>query len=230
LLLPFAIGAMVSGASLPRGLAFAGLIMLVVLFWTVVILLVARRASLSSVNAASLAAIWFALTLVAPAAANLAINAAVAVPDGAALARENREDVHAGWDRPKAATMQRFLALYPELAAHGDVPPTFSWKWYYAFQHLGDLHVAAESQAYRDGIARRAELARAVGWLLPPAGLAQAMAAMAGTDVTAQLAYQQRIRAYHTRLRAYYYGFLFSEKPFGPDDLEAMPRFDPDRG
>jgi ABC-2 type transport system permease protein len=53
---------------------------------------------------------------------------------------------------------------------------------------------------------------------------------MAGTDVTAQLAYQQRIRAYHTRLRAYYYGFLFSEKPFGPDDLEAMPRFDPDRG
>jgi ABC-2 type transport system permease protein len=230
LLLPFAIGAMVSGASLPRGLAFAGLIMLVVLFWTVVILLVARRASLSSVNAASLAAIWFALTLVAPAAANLAINAAVAVPDGAALARENREDVHAGWDRPKAATMQRFLALYPELAAHGDVPSTFSWKWYYAFQHLGDLHVAAESRAYRDGIARRAELARAIGWLLPPAGLAQAMAAMAGTDVTAQLAYQQRIRAYHTRLRAYYYGFLFSEKPFGPDDLEAMPRFDPDRG
>jgi ABC-2 type transport system permease protein len=230
LLVPFAIGAMVSGTNLPRGLAFAGLIMLVVAFWTVVILLVARRGFLSSVNAALLAAIWFALTLVAPAAANLAINAAVTVPDGAALARENREDVHAGWDRPKAATMQRFLALYPDLAAHGDVPPTFSWKWYYAFQHLGDLHVAAESQAYRDGIARRAELAHAVGWLLPPAGISQAMAALAGTDVTAQLAYQQRIRAYHTRLRAYYYGFLFSDKPFGPDDLEAVPRFDPDNG
>jgi ABC-2 type transport system permease protein len=227
LLAPFAIGALMSGTSLARGLAFAGLIMLVVAFWTVVILVVARRGLLSSVNAASLAALWFALTLVAPAAANLAINAAVSVPDGAALARENREDVHAGWDRPKAATMQRFLALYPQLAAHGDVPPTFSWKWYFAFQHLGDLHVAAESQAYRDGIARRAELARAVGWLLPPAGVAEAMAALAGTDVTAQLAYQQRIRAYHTRLRAYFYGFLFSEKPFGPDDLEAVPRFDP---
>jgi ABC-2 type transport system permease protein len=230
LLVPFAIGALVSGTSLPRGLAFAGLIILVVVFWTVVILVVARRGTLSSVNAALLAAIWFALTLVAPAAANLAINAAIAVPDGAALARENREDVHAGWDRPKAMTMQRFLALYPDLAAHGDVPPTFSWKWYYAFQHLGDLHVAADSQAYRDGIARRAELAHAVGWLLPPAGLAQAMAALAGTDVTAQLAYQQRIRAYHTRLRAYFYGFLFSEKPFGPDDLETVPRFDPDNG
>ena len=230
LLIPFAVGAVVAGATLPRGLAFAGLITLVNAFWTVLILMVARRGALSSVNAATLAAIWFALTLVAPAAANLAINAAVAVPDGAALARENREDVHAGWDRPKAATMQRFLALYPALAPHGDVPPTFTWKWYYAFQHLGDLHVAAESQAYRNGIARRTDLARTVGWLLPPAGVAQAMAALAGTDVTAQLAYQQRIRIFHTRLREYFYGFLFSEKDFDPDDMEAVPRFDPDNG
>ena len=226
-LLPFLVGALIAGTSVARGLAFAGLITLVVGFWTIVILALARRGTLSSVNAATLAAIWFALTLVAPAAANLAINAAVVVPDGAALARENREDVHAGWDRPKAATMQRFLAVYPDLAPHGDVPPTFSWKWYYAFQHLGDLHVAAQSQAYRDGIARRADLARAAGWLLPPAGLAQAMAAMAGTDVTAQLEYQARIRAYHALLRSYFYSFLFGDKPFTPSDLDAVPRFDP---
>ena len=227
LLLPFVIGALIAGTNLPRGLAFAGLITLVVAFWTIVILLVARRSSLSSVNAATLAAAWFALTLVAPAAANLAINAAVTVPDGAALARENREDVHAGWDRPKAATMQRFLAIYPDLAADGDVPQTFSWKWYYAFQHLGDLHVAEQSQTYRGGIARRAELARAAGLLLPPVGLAQAMAGLAGTDVTAQLAYQARIRAYHAQLRSYFYAFLFGDKPFTPNDLDAVPRFDP---
>jgi ABC-2 type transport system permease protein len=229
LLLPFAVGAAITGTTLPRALAFAGLITLVVAFWTLVILLVARRGSLSAVNAAALAASWFALTLVAPAAANLAINAAVPVPDGAALARENREEVHAGWDRPRDATMQRFLALYPEHAAGSALPPTFHWKWYFAFQHLGDLHVAAESKAYRDGIARRAELARAVGWVLPPAGLAQAMATLAGTDVTAQLAYQDRIRAYHARLRQHFYGYLFSDKAFTPADLEAVPRFDPDQ-
>jgi ABC-2 type transport system permease protein len=228
LLLPFAVGAVITGTTLPRALAFAGLITLVVAFWTLVILLVARRGSLSAVNAATLAAAWFGLTLVAPAAANLAINAAVTVPDGAALARENREEVHAGWDRPRDATMQKFLALYPEHAAGSALPPTFHWKWYFAFQHLGDLHVADESKAYRDGIARRAELACAVGWVLPPAGLAQAMAALAGTDVTAQLAYQARIRAYHARLRQHFYGYLFSDKAFTPDDLEAVPRFDPD--
>ncbi|KAB7643645.1 ABC transporter permease [Polymorphobacter fuscus] len=227
LLLPFAIGAAVAGTDPQRALAFAGLIALVCLFWTAVALLVARRGRTSAVNAASLAAIWFALTLVAPAAANLAINAAVAMPDGAALARENREDVHAGWDRPREATMQQFLALYPQHAAGSALPPTFHWKWYFAFQHLGDLHVAETSDAYRSGIARRAELARTTGWLLPPAGLAQAMAALAGTDVAAQLAYQQRIRAYHTRLREFYYDYLFSEKPFGAADLARVPHFDP---
>jgi ABC-2 type transport system permease protein len=227
LLLPFAVGAALAGTAPLRALGFAGLILLVVLLWTAISLVVARRGGRSAVHAASLAAIWFVLTLVAPAGANLAINAAVPVPDGAALARENREHVHAGWDRPKDGTMRDFLKLYPQLAPGAAIPPTFSWKWYFAFQHLGDLHVADESRAYRDGIERRATLARQTGWLLPPAGIAQAMTALARTDVAAQLDYQMRIRAYHQRLREFYYDYLFSEKPFGPDDLRRVPRFDP---
>jgi ABC-2 type transport system permease protein len=227
LLLPFVVGAALAGTAPLRALGFAGLILLVVLLWTAIILVVARRGGRSAVHAASLAAIWFALTLVAPAGANLAINAAVPVPDGAALARENREHVHAGWDRPKDGTMRDFLKLYPQLAPGAAIPPTFSWKWYFAFQHLGDLHVADESRDYREGIERRATLARRTGWLLPPAGIAQAMTALARTDVAAQLDYQMRIRAYHQRLREFYYDYLFSEKPFGPDDLRRVPRFDP---
>jgi len=227
LLLPFAIGAAIAGTSFPRALSFAGLIVLVCLFWTGIVLLVAGRGVRSAVNAAALAAIWFALTLVAPAGANLAINAAVPVPDGAALARENREYVHAGWDRPRDQTMRDFLKVYPQHEPGSAIPPTFHWKWYFAFQHLGDLHVAAESRAYRAGIARRAEMASLAGWLLPPAGLAQAMSALAGTDVTAQLDYQMRIRAYHRRLREFYYDYLFSENPFGPEELARVPRYDP---
>lgn len=227
LLLPFFAGAIIAGTLPLRALGFAGLIVLVVLLWTAIVLLVARRGGRSAVHAASLAAIWFALTLVAPAGANLAINAAVAVPDGAALARENREHVHAGWDRPRDQTMRDFLKLYPRYASGAAIPPTFHWKWYFAFQHLGDRHVAQQSQAYREGIARRADLARLAGWLLPPAGLAQAMTQLARTDVAAQLDYQMRIRAYHQRLREFYYDYLFSEKPFGPEELQRVPRFDP---
>ncbi len=227
LLLPFFAGAIIAGTAPLRALGFAGLIVLVALLWTAIILLVARRGGRSAVHAASLAAIWFALTLVAPAGANLAINAAVAVPDGAALARENREYVHAGWDQPRDQTMRDFLKLYPRYASGAAIPPTFHWKWYFAFQHLGDRHVAQQSQAYREGIERRADLAKLAGWLLPPAGLAQAMTQLAGTDVAAQLDYQMRIRAYHQRLREFYYDYLFSEKPFGPEELQRVPRFDP---
>lgn len=229
LLIPFAVGTLLEGTDPLRGLGFAGLIFLVCLFWTGAILLVVRRSAGSAVNAASLAAAWFALTLVAPAAANRVINVTAPVPDGAALARENRENVHGAWDRPREDTMEQFLALYPQYRSDSALPPTFHWKWYFAFQHLGDVHVADESQAYRDGIMRRAELAQTTGWLLPPAGLAQAMAGMAKTDVTAQLGYQLRIRAYHTQLREFYYDYFFKEKPFGPDDLARVPRFDPDR-
>jgi ABC-2 type transport system permease protein len=51
------------------------------------------------------------------------------------------------------------------------------------------------------------------------------MAAMAGTDVMAQLAYQQRIRAYHRALREFYYGYLFNDKPFGAAGLALAPRW-----
>jgi ABC-2 type transport system permease protein len=70
-------------------------------------------------------------------------------------------------------------------------------------------------------------MAGLAGWLLPPAGLAQAMSALAGTDVAAQLDYQMRIRAYHRRLREFYYDYLFGEKPFGPEELARVPRYDP---
>ncbi len=228
LLLPFVVGAMISGTAPSRGFAFAGLLFSICAFWTLAALLVARwQNGSSAVNAASLAALWFALTLVAPAAAGLAINAAVPIPDGAEMARENREEVHAGWDRPKADTMARFVAAYPRYADQAAVPETFSYKWYHAFQELGDLHVAAQSQAYRDGIAQRASIARTAGWAMPPAGIAQAMSDLAGTDVTAQLVYQQRIRSYHRRLSDFYFDYIFNEKPFAAADLEAVPKFDP---
>lgn len=227
LLIPFLVGAMLAGTALPRALAFGGLITLACLFWSAVILAVARKGTSSVVNAATLASIWFALTLVVPAAANLVINASVSVPDGAELSRDNREFVHGAWDRPREETMDAFLALYPQHVAGSALPPTFHYKWYFAFQHLGDRHVAGQSQAYRDGISGRAAYARAAGWLLPPAGIAQAMTALARSDVSAQLEFQQRIRAYHTRLREYYYDYLFSERSFDAQVLANVPRFDP---
>jgi ABC-2 type transport system permease protein len=49
---------------------------------------------------------------------------------------------------------------------------------------------------------------------------------MAATDLAAQLAYQDRIRDFHRRLREFYYGYLFTDRPFGKDDFTRAPRFE----
>ena len=50
-----------------------------------------------------------------------------------------RESVNDAWDLPKEETMQVFLERHPEWADHAKIERPFEWKWYYAFQQVGDL-------------------------------------------------------------------------------------------
>lgn len=225
LLLPFFAGAVISGADPGRTLLFAGAVAGLMSFWTAVSVAVARYGARSAVNAAALAGVWFALTLIVPAGGNLLINAAVPIPAGADLARANRDAVHGAWDQPQQQTLDRFLALHPEWVGTAPLSTPFHWKWYFAFQHLGDVQVAEQSAEYRQGIERREALAGALGWMASPVGFQRALHRLAETDVTAQLAYQDRVRAFHDRLRAFYYPYLFRDLPFERDDFERAPRF-----
>jgi len=69
-------------------------------------------------------------------------------------------------------------------------------------------------------------LVSTIGWLLPSVGVQAVLTRLAKTDMQAQLAYQDRIRAFHKRLRDFYYGYLFTDKPFGKADFDKAPRFD----
>lgn len=226
LLIPFAVGATFEGAPPGRAWLFAGAMAGVVVFWTLLVVLVAQFGGRSTVNAAALAGLWFALTLVGPATASLVVNAAVPTPEGARLMRENRDAVHGSWDLPRQATLDRFFAVYPEWSDTEPMTAPFHWKWYFASQHLGDVAVAEMSEAYRDGVERREALAGTAGWLMPPVGFQRIMHRAAETDVVAQLAYQERVRDFHTRLRTFYYPYLFEDRAFGAADYAAGPRFD----
>ncbi len=223
LLVPLAAGGVIEGTAAERLALAAALVLASIGFWALVTLAVARVEAASATQAAVLAGLWFAITLVIPAAAHLAINAAVPLPDAAAIARENREEVHAGWDRPKTETMARFVALYPAYAAQAQTGVAFTWKWYFAFQALGDEAVAADSASRDAGIARREAQAQALGWLLPPIKVAQALQGLAGSDVAADLAFKADLRAYHRRLREYHYPYLFGGAPMTPADVAAAP-------
>jgi ABC-2 type transport system permease protein len=226
LAVPLGVGIAVSGTAPARVAGALAIVAGTVAFWTAACVLVASRDWRSSVAATALAAAWFVLTLIVPAAAHLAVNAAVPIPSGAAIARDNREAVHDAWDRPRQPTLARFYASHPQWSHSAPIAPTtFHWKWYFAFQQLGDEHVAERSRAYRDGIARREAAAGVVGVLVPPIGLQRALHRLAGTDVRAQLEYLDRVRAYHAELRGFYYPYLFDERPFGPADWERLPRW-----
>lgn len=226
LLIPFVIGALLSGAGALSILSFALVTVVYLLFWTVLCLWIGSWGWSSVTNAATLAASWLVLTLILPALANLAINAANPVRQGVELTLEQREKIHGGWDKPRAKTMQAFYKFHPEWK-DADIPETgFSYKWYHAFQHLGDRAAAPQAKAYRNGLEARDQWTSRIGFLLPAVGVQAVLHRQAETDLRAGLAYQDRVRAYHERLRKFYYPYLFNETPFREADFSKTPRWD----
>jgi ABC-2 type transport system permease protein len=225
LVLPVLAGALASGTTM-TALATAVLVTAAYLaFWSGLALIVATRSGSSAANATALMGCWAVLTLVLPTIANAALARAVPVHQGVELMLAQRQAVHGAWDLPPAATMEKFFRTHPEWKHTAALPSGFHWKWYYAFQQLGDESVAPQVAAYRDGLLARQRWTARLGWLLPGVGVQAALHRQADTDLQAQLAYQDRIADFHAQLRVYYYPYLFDEVRFGPRDFAAQPRF-----
>lgn len=225
LAVPFLVGAEVFGVGAVPILIVLAAVAAYLLFWIAVAALVGRLRWTSVANAATLAAVWLVLVLVLPTLANVAINRAIPVNQGAEIALAQREAVNGAWDIPREATMRRFYAKHPQWADSPPLGVAFHYKWYLAFHQNGDESVADRVRAYRAGLERRDATARALGWVLPSVGMQALLTRLAETDLTAQLAYQDRIRAFHKRLRTFYYGYLFRDRPFGKADFGRVPKF-----
>lgn len=226
LAVPLVIGATLSHVPGSTLLGVLGLVGLYLAFWIGVTLLIGRLHWSSVANAATLAGLWLVLTLILPTVAHVAINQAIPVGQGVELTLAQREAVNRAWDIPREDTMRAFYANHPEWKDSPPLTDAFHYKWYLAFHQVGDESVAGKVAAYRRGIEARDAAAQRIGWLLPSVGVQFLLARLADTDMQAQLAYQDRIRAFHKRLRHFYYGYLFTDKPFGKADFEKAPKFE----
>ena len=226
LALPLSVGAVLSGAGTGGIALFLFVSAAYLAFWALLCLWFGSRGWSSVTNAATLAACWLVLTLILPALAHLAINMAVPVRQGVELTLEQREKIHGGWDRPKDETMQTFFKVHPEWKDNKPIEGGFHWKWYYAFQHLGDLAAAPQAKAYRAGLEKRDSWTARTGVFLPAVGVQTLLHRWAKTDMRAGLKYQDRIRAYHERLRRFYYPYLFNDTPFREADFDKLPKWD----
>jgi ABC-2 type transport system permease protein len=227
LVLPMLAGALASGsaATAVGAVLLAAASYLAV--WSGLALVVATRSGSSAANAMALMGCWAVLTLILPTLANTVLSRAVPVHQGVELMLAQRQAVHGAWDQPPEATMEKFFRTHPEWRHTAPLPSGFHWKWYYAFQQLGDESAALQVQAYRSGLLARQRWTSRLGWLLPGVGVQAALHRLADTDLQAQLAYQDRIAEFHARLRAFYYPYLFNDLRFGPQDFDSQPRFSP---
>ncbi len=226
LLLPLGAGAWVNGVGAAALAAVALVTAAHLAVWSGLALLVVTRGHGSAANATALMGCWVVLTLVLPSLASAGLARAVPAQQGVELMLAQREAVHGAWDLPPHDTMARFFRTHPEWRHTAPLPDRFHWKWYFAFQQLGDEQVAPQVASYRTSLQARQDWTARLGWLLPGVGAQAALHRLADTDLQAQLAYQDRIADFHARLRRHYYPHLFDERRFGASDFAAQPRFD----
>lgn len=226
LMLPFLVGAFIAGAT-ALDIVYVSLLCIAYLgFWTALSVWWGKKASSAPRVASSLIGMWVLFAFIIPILGDLAINKSVYSPKGGDIMLTQREAVNDAWDLPKSATMEPFIELYPALAPYTRMSSEFEWKWYYAFQQMGDVKAAKLSKAYRDAAEKKYDLAGIVSWFSPPLLLQRSLTRAANTDSIAAYAYEQQIRDYHQQLREFYYPWLFYKGDPTKTALENMPRFD----
>ena len=225
-LLPFWVLAAIDGVGMRPSASVSLIVTGQVAFWAALTLWFARSPRPSSAIAAMLVTVWLVLSLLVPLVAKSLIDRASPVVEGADVALVQREAVNDAWDLPKAATMDRFFEVHPEWSQTAPVIEPFHWKWYFAFQHVGDMTAEELSTAYRRSIAERDRLSGLAALLSPAVAVQRTMQQAAKTDVAAALEYDRRIRDYHASLRQFYYPLVFNERPFNTEYLSEAPSFD----
>ena len=226
LLAPFLIGAALSGVTAGKVAAVSTVVVLHAGFWTVACLMCASLTRPGTVILTGLVTAWWLLAVLLPAGGRALIERAVPVPDGSRITLLQREAVNAAWDQPKEATMTAFTGAYPEWAEHAQVNLPFEWKWYFAFQEVGDRRAASTAAAHRNGIAARDQWAGRIAWLSPPALVDRSLQRLAHTDVAAHLNYLDRVRRFHAELREFHYPLLFREEAFDSRRLVDLPVYE----
>ncbi|MGK3968495.1 DUF3526 domain-containing protein [Sorangium sp. So ce118] len=207
-----------------RAGAFALASLAYIALWFVVVFLVASLRRSSAWNAISLVGAWISWCVLLPALVNLAIITGSPARGGVELTLAQRQEMNAGWDRPKRATVDPFFARRPEWASTPVPEDRFSWPWYYAMHEMGDAHVARQVADYHAALARRDEWTARAALVLPPLALELVLDRMAGTDMATELAFRDSIAAYHEQLKQYFYPLVFNYKGLAAFDIDAVPR------
>ena len=225
LMIPFWFAAIYHQVSAGLVIAVTLLCLAYLTLWASLCYWLAKRPWSAAVLASTLIGFWLLTSFIVPAVANVVIESQVHGPDGGDILMVQREAVNDAWDLPIEDTMNDFVATHPQWRNYTDMNSLFEWKWYYAFQQVGDQKAQPLSAAYQQAAEQKYQLAGWVAWLSPATLLQRTLTNWAQTDAVAARAYEQRVRAFHAELRHFYYPLLFKNPEFDREVFRQRPVF-----
>lgn len=192
--------------------------------WFLAVFVLVGMGRSSTFNALSLVGAWLVVCIVLPAALELALARLAPMRGGVELTLAQRQEMNAGWDRPKRATLDPFVSRHPEWADVAVPEQGFSWPWYYAMHEQADVHVAEAVRAYDAALRDRSRSTRLAALALPPLGLQLLLERFASADLAATLAYRASLAAYHEQLKQHVHSAVFSGRSLADFHLDELPR------
>lgn len=181
------------------------------LFWSAICLLIVSFQKKSSFNALSLISIWVVLTILLPATVNNYVINTYQVPEALHAMLEQRDGYHEKWDLEKKAAMKGFLNEYPQ---YKDIPvpeDKFSWLWYYAMQHNGDMESFATSRDMKTKIEKRNAISEGVAFFVPTMHTQLSFNKLAGTNMIGHIHFLDVLTDFHSKLREGFYPKIFDD-------------------
>ncbi len=226
-ILPFILVAISNAANLSNILIVAGVAAINLIFWLLIALLISTKIESGPTAAALLLGCWFAIAVIVPVGGKFLVESLITVPKGGELLLTQREAVNDAWDLPKEDTMQPFYQRHPVWAKSAAITRPFEWKWYFAFQQVGDQTVEPLSNELRTGILRRDRAMRLIAFFSPSLLTDRLLSKAAATDIDAFQSYDRCVRNYHKQLRDFYYPMLFADVAYSGEQMENLPEFVP---
>jgi len=230
LLTPLWVGGAIEGTAAATLLGASLALLIYFLFWGALVYFIANATRTGSANLTYLTGIWLFLCAILPALLVLSVNSSVSLPDGGDIVLTQREAVNDAWDIPKEATYEPFFEHQPEWANYTkwDGADGFEWKWYFAFQQVGDQKAEGLSQDYRDRRLKRDERTSRFSLISPASLMQRQFEKLARTDASASQAYEARVRKFHEELREWHYPRLFKDTIFEAEQAKrALPVYTP---
>lgn len=201
------------------------------MFWLLVGILISfglgKTTKDATASATACLVFWLLLLVIIPGIAQIQTEQAYPAPSAAEITLAHRKKTNDAWDIPKADTFRTFFQAHPEWQATSPVTTRFHWKWYYAFHHVADTYVEPMRAQRERALTLRDAAATRLAWAAPNIALQRWLDRLAHHDLQHLIAYRKSVAAFHTRLRQYFYPFLFNEIRFTERDFNAIPVFEP---